>query len=146
MTEANEEPRYFPVHLRWAGNKAGELKVEGKAQIKTGTPSDEASAVGHSPEDLFVASAVVCYMDGFVEFTKKMRIEFESFECDAVGKLERVGRSFEITRINMRARVAIDAEEIKNRIERALGLAAKYCFVGNSMKCPIIHETEVFVQ
>jgi organic hydroperoxide reductase OsmC/OhrA len=145
MTEAGDEPRYFPVHLRWIGNKAGELEVKGKASIRTGPPSDEVGTIGHSPEDLFVASATICYMNGFVEFAEKMRIEFNSFECDAEGKLERVGRSFEINGIKMRARVTIESEDIKKRIERALDLAVKYCFVGNSMKCPITHETEVLV-
>ncbi len=135
----------FPVTLKWAGNKAGELLVKGKAVIMTGVPSDEDSAKGHSPEDLFVASATVCYMNGFVEFTRKMRIGFESFSCEAVGKLEMVGRSFEITGIKMTARVGIASEEIRGKISRALELAAKYCFVGNSMKCPINHETEIFV-
>ena len=91
-----------------------------------------------------MASAAVCYMNGFVNFAQKMHIEFKSFRCDAVGTLEKVGRSFEITKIKMKARVEIESEEIRKRIERALELAAKYCFVGNSMKCPISHETEIW--
>ena len=145
MNEDSDEPRLFPVTLNWAGGKTGELLVKGKAAIKTGTPSDEGGARGHSPEDLFVASATVCYMNGFVEFVKKMRIEFESFHCEAVGKLEKVGRSFEITGIEMKAEVGIASEGIRSKISRALDLAAKYCFVGNSMKCPINHETSIFV-
>jgi uncharacterized OsmC-like protein len=84
-------------------------------------------------------------MNGFIEFTKKMRIDFKSFECDAIGKLEKVGRSFEVTKIDISARVMVTSEEITQKIERALELAAKYCFIGNSMKCPISHETEVQV-
>ncbi|MFX1578291.1 MAG: OsmC family protein [Promethearchaeota archaeon] len=143
----SEEPKLFPVKLVWTGGKSGSLAVEGKTAIKTGIPSGGPKKVKyHSPEDLFVASATVCYMNGFVEFTQKMRIEFKSFECDAVGILERVGRSFEITRIEMSAKVGIGSEDVRRRINRALELAAKYCFVGNSMKCPITHETQVFVQ
>jgi len=142
----NEETIYFPVKLVWKGGKIGEISIDNKVVIRIGSPKEDISASFHTPEDLFVASAAVCYMNGFIEFTKKMRIEFKSFDCDAIGKLEKVGRSFEITGIDMMARVIVESEEIVQRIERALELAAKYCFIGNSMKCPINHETQVVVK
>jgi organic hydroperoxide reductase OsmC/OhrA len=140
-------PKYYPVRLVWAGGKKGNLTVEGKVSIKTGVPSGGPDEVTlHSPEDLFVASATMCYMNGFVEFTRKMRIDFKSFECDAVGTLEKVGRSFEVTKIDMKAKVVIGSEDIRKKIDRALELAAKYCFIGNSMKCPITHDPDVVVE
>ena len=143
----SEEPKLFPVRLVWTGGKSGNLIVDGKVAIKTGVPSGGPEAASfHTPEDLFVASAVMCYMNGFVEFARKMRIEFKSFECDAVGTLEKVDRSFEVTKIEMKARVAIGTEDIRKKIDRALELAAKYCFIGNSMKCPVLHDTEVVVE
>jgi len=147
VCHVSEEPKLYPVRLVWTGGKSGNLTVKGKVPIKTGVPSggpDEAML--HSPEDLFVASATMCFMNGFVEFTKKMRIEFKSFECDSVGTLEKVDRSFEVTKIVMDAKVVIDSEENRKRIDRALELAAKYCFIGNSMKCPITHNTTVVVE
>lgn len=139
-------PKYYPVKLIWTGGKSGNLIIEGKATIKTGVPSGgPKEAMFHSPEDLFVASATMCYMNGFVEFTRKMRIDFTSFECDAIGTLEKVGRSFEVTKIDMTAKVRIGSEDIRKRMDRALELAAKYCFIGNSMKCPITHKTMVKV-
>jgi len=141
----SEEPKYFPVRLEWTGGRSGNLTVEGKADIKTGSPLGDPEFKYHSPEDLFVASATVCYMNGFVNFCDKMRISFKSFECDSVGLLEKVDRSFEITKIEMTAKVVIESEDLRQKIDRAVELAAKYCFVGNSMKCPITHNTEVIV-
>jgi len=142
----SEEPILFPVSLVWTGGRTGKLSVEGKAVIRTGTTSgDPEERNYHSPEDLFVASVTVCYMNGFVNFTKKMHIEFTTFACDAVGTLEKVDRSFEITKIDMRARVQIESEDLRSKIARAHELAAKYCFVGNSMKCPISHDVEIVV-
>lgn len=141
----SDEPKLFPVHLVWTGDRTGELSVKDKVVIKTGSPLDS-PVKGHSPEDLFVASATVCYMNGFVNFCDKMRIEFKTFECESVGTLEKVDRSFEITKIEMRAKVTIESEDLRNKIDRALELAAKYCFVGNSMKCPITHIPEVIVE
>ena len=146
MYQVSEEPKLYPVRLVWTGGKSGDLTVEGKVSIKTGVPSGgPEEAIFHSPEDLFVASATMCFMNGFVEFTRKMRIEFKSFECDAVGTLEKVERSFEVTKIEMKTKVVIGSEDIRNKIGRALDLGAKYCFIGNSMKCPISHETDVVV-
>ncbi|MHA1965480.1 MAG: OsmC family protein [Candidatus Thorarchaeota archaeon] len=145
----NEEvkQKYFPVNLVWTGGKSGNLSIEGKVVIKTGVPSGGPEEVKfHSPEDLFVASVIMCYMNGFVEFTRKMRIEFKSFECDAVGTLDKVGRSFEVTRIDTKTKVAIGSEDIRNKIDRALELASKYCFIANSMKCPVSYDTEVVVE
>jgi len=140
-------PKYYPVKLVWTGGKSGNLIVEGKATIRTGVPSGgPEEAVLHSPEDLFVSSATMCYMNGFVEFTKKMRIEFNSFECDSVGTLEKVGRSFEVTKIVMKAKVGIGSEDIRKKIERALDLAARYCFIANSMKSDVSHETTIVVE
>ncbi|MFW9843547.1 MAG: OsmC family protein [Candidatus Thorarchaeota archaeon] len=141
----NDESKSFPVKLVWTGERTGNLQVENKVTIQTGSPMDSPVS-GHSPEDLFVASATVCYMNGFVNFCDRMRIDFKSFECDSVGTLEKVGRSFEITKIEMKAKVNIESEDLRSKIDRALELAAKYCFVGNSMKCPITHTPEVVVE
>jgi organic hydroperoxide reductase OsmC/OhrA len=143
----SKESQKYEVNLIWTGGKSGKLSVEGKPVIITGVPSDfDGEDKHHSPEDLFVASATVCFMNGFVEFTRKMHIEFKRFECKAVGLLEKVGRSFEITRIDMWAIVVIGQEKIRKKIERALELADKYCFIGNSMKCPIYHEDEIMIE
>jgi len=143
----SDEPRYFPVNLTWTGGKRGEISVGGKAIIKSGSPIGSPEEENyHSPEDLFVASATICYMNGFLNFSERMHISFKSFDCESVGVLEKVGRSFEITKIEMEARVVIESEDLRKKIDRALELAAKYCFVGNSMKCPITHDAEVIVE
>jgi organic hydroperoxide reductase OsmC/OhrA len=141
----SEDPKLFPLCLVWTGGKNGELSIDGKILIRTGPSNESGGAHFHSPEDLFVASAAVCYMNGFVYFAEKMHISFKAFTCDAVGILEKVDRSYEITKIQMSARVEIDSDSIRSKISRALELAAKYCFVGNSMKCPILHHTEIVI-
>lgn len=143
MTEREEEHR---VKVKWTGNKAGLVIVEGRPPIRTGIPPDSEGIVqDYTPEELFVAAGTVCFMNSFVYFTKKMRINFQSFEADAIGYLEMVGSSFEITRIHTKTKVTIDSEDFTKKFERALELGAKYCFVANSMKCPTTHEHEIVV-
>jgi organic hydroperoxide reductase OsmC/OhrA len=143
----SEDARRYDVRVVWTGEKSADVSLDDKLMVKTGvSPEFGDNERVPTPEDLFVASAAVCFMNGFVEFIKKMRLEFKSFECQATGLLEKVGRSFEITRIDMDATVVIDNEEIRDRVERALELADKYCFIGNSMKCPITHKNSIVVE
>lgn len=144
MTDRLEEHR---VRVEWTGNKSGLVHVEGQTDIKTGVPPDSGKEEHHyTPEELFVASGTVCFMNSFVYFTKKMHIEFISFKAESVGYLEQVGRGFEVTRIHTKTTLAISSKERKKRFERALELGAKYCFIANSMRCPTTHEHEIIVE
>ncbi|MCJ7817638.1 MAG: hypothetical protein MUP60_02200, partial [Candidatus Thorarchaeota archaeon] len=76
----SNEPILFPVNLVWTGGKSGSLSVEGKTVIKSGSPLGSPEEVSyHTPEDLFVASATICYMNGFLNFQDKMHINSISF-------------------------------------------------------------------
>ncbi|TXT57060.1 MAG: hypothetical protein BAJATHORv1_20660 [Candidatus Thorarchaeota archaeon] len=145
MSEREEQTKEYDVKVKWIEGKSGEVLVEEMPKIRTGKVSEDSKQF-HTPEHLFVASATVCYMNSFVYFTEKMRLEFISFETDAVGTLDKVGRSFEITKIHTKTKLVIEDEKLKNRFERALELGAKYCFVANSMKCPVTHEHEILVR
>ncbi|MFX1368431.1 MAG: OsmC family protein [Promethearchaeota archaeon] len=141
-----EETRGYDVRVTWDNEAGGTVLVESKPSIKVVRPQGEESAPDlYAPEHLFVAAATVCFMNSFIYFTRRMRIEFKSFECEATGFLEKVGKSFEVTRITTRSKLVIDSENLKPKFTRALELGAKYCFIANSMKCPVEHEDEIVV-
>ena len=141
-----ERPRTYDVRVSWDHDDGGAVHVEGMPDIQVVKPREEERISNvYTPEHLFVAAATVCFMNSFIYFTRRMHIEFKSFECSATGFLEQVGRSFEITRISTKSRLVIEAEDLRQRFERALELGAKYCFVANSMKCPVTHENEIVV-
>jgi len=143
----SESPQESHVKVLWTGEKSGKVIVEGRAEIVTGIPpSSDGTSQNYTPEELFVAAGTVCFMNSFVYFTKKMHIEFKSFEVESVGHLEQVDRSFEVTRIDSKAKLVIESADLRKKFERALELGAKYCFVSNSMKCPTHHENEIIVE
>ncbi|UCE09154.1 MAG: OsmC family protein [Candidatus Thorarchaeota archaeon] len=143
----SEEPKEYRLKVAWDHERGGEAIFEGKPSLRVSWPKGfEGNPEYFSPEDLFVASATICFVNSFVYFTKRMHIEFKAFECEGTGTLEQVGRSFEITKIINRARVVIESEELRSKFERALYLGAKYCFVANSMKCPVAHEGDIVVE
>ncbi|MFX0106992.1 MAG: OsmC family protein [Candidatus Hodarchaeota archaeon] len=143
----SEETREYNLRVLWDAEKGGTVLVQGKPDIRVVKPQgDERSPDLFTPEDLFVASATVCFMNSFIYFTRRMRIEFQSFECDSTGILEKVDRSFEVTKITTRSKLVISSEDLRGKFERALELGAKYCYIANSMKCPVFHEHEIMVQ
>ena len=143
----SDEVEEYHVRVKWTGGKSGTVVLKDKPEIVTGIPPEFRSEKPfYSPEELFVASGSVCFMNSFVHFTEKMRIVFKSLEIEAVGFLEKVGRSFEITKIHQNATVVVESANLRKKFERALELGAKYCFVANSMKCPTIHENVILVE
>jgi organic hydroperoxide reductase OsmC/OhrA len=147
VMQMGEEPKLYDVTVVWDHNEGGEVQLEGKSSIKVVKPKGEESSPDlYTPEHLFVASVTVCFMNSFIYFTRRMHIDFKSFECVGSGTLEQIGKSFEITKIEIRSRLTIDSEELRSKFERALYLGAKYCFVGNSMKSSIAHENDIVVE
>ena len=139
------ESEHF-VDVEWTGGRSARVMVKGQPEIKTGIPKDAAEGERfYTPEELFVAAGAVCFMNSFVYFTHKMRLEFKDMKVESVGYLEQVGNSYEMTKIHVKTRLVVESDDQRGKFERALELGAKYCFIANSMKCPTNHEHEIVV-
>jgi organic hydroperoxide reductase OsmC/OhrA len=146
VSTVSEELHEYTARVDWTQGSEGIMLVEGKPLVEVAAPPEFDGPEGIlSPEDLFVASAASCFMTTFVTFSKKIRFEYKSFSCVAKGTLERVEKGFEFTRIHISATVSVGSDDIKPKAERALELAAKYCLVSNSMKCPTEHVNEIVI-
>ncbi len=137
----DDEAKEFDVRVKWIEGPKGDVIVDGMPTIRVGMPPSN-----HTPEHLLVAAVSACMMNSFVYFTKKMHIEFKAFEVEGKGVLEKVDRSFEVTKVIVKARVVIDSEDLRSKFERAMELGAKYCFVANSLKASVEHYHEVIVE
>ena len=137
----------YMATVNWKHDRIGDLIIEGKPNVEVSTPPEFEGPEGIiSPEDLFVAAATSCFMTTFLTFSKKMRFEFKSFSCEGHGRLERVDKGYQFTKLVLKTKVTVSAEELVSKTERALELAGKYCLVSNSMKCPTEHENSVVVE
>ena len=142
----SEQSHEYHVRVDWKKERVGDLIIQGKPIIEVASPPEFEGPKGIiSPEDLFVAAATSCFMTTFIAFTKKMRFEHKAFSCKGKGTLERVEKGFQFTKLLLKTTVMVESEETKAKAERALELAAKYCLVSNSMKCPVVHEDKVIV-
>jgi organic hydroperoxide reductase OsmC/OhrA len=137
----------YTTTVNWKHNQIGELIIEGKPNLEVSTPPEFDGPEGIiSPEDLFVAAATSCLMTTFVNFSKRMHFEFKSFSCEGQGRLERVDKGFQFTKLVLKTKVVVATEELVPKADRALELAGKYCLVSNSMKCQTEHENSVIVE
>ena len=74
-----------------------------------------------------------------------MRVEFLSYDCDAVGYLEQGETGLVITRIVLRPKIVVKSEEDVRKTERALELSLSRCFIANSIKSRVEVEPEIVV-
>lgn len=137
----------YTAEVLWTENKMGDLIIEGKPRLSVATPPEFGGHEGiTSPEDLFVASAVVCLMSTFLSMSAKVKAEYQSFSCRGEGKLEKVdGKGLLFTRIDLYPRVVVQKEENVPSVEKALSLAHKYCLVTNSMTSDVLMHPEVLL-
>ncbi len=98
-----------------------------------------------TPEDLFVAAENTCFLMTFISMSEKMRFEFISFECEAVGHLEKTDEGLVFTKIILKPRIEIRNEEDVKKVERALEVTDRNCLIANSMKSKIVVEPEIVV-
>lgn len=140
----------FEVKVTWKEQKKGKLFISSeKPSFEVATPPIFKG--GHegiiSPQDLFVASAISCYMTTFTSMTSKTRGEYLGFACKGIGILEvdeDGGSSF--STIKLFPRILAATEDDISKLRRAVELTEKYCLVTRSLKSSmeispeIVHE------
>jgi len=100
-----------------------------------------------TPEQLFVASLNSCYLATFVAIAELSKIDFVSFTCTAVGKLERAeGQHYRITEVTLRPRLVLSEAAELNLARKALEKAGKNCFIANSILTRVKVEPEIEIE
>ena len=98
-----------------------------------------------SPEHLFTAAVSSCYMTTFLAVAENSKLAFESFACQASGKLEQVEGKYLMTEILLEPHVVLTHEEDKGKAERVLQKSEAACLITNSIKSTVIVASEILV-
>lgn len=98
-----------------------------------------------SPEHLFTASVVSCFMTTFLAIADFSKFSFNAFSCDAVGVLDKVEGKFLMTEITLHPKLSIANESDKEKAERLLVKAEAACLISNSIKTTVHLKPEVLV-
>lgn len=142
------EKHVYPVSLKWDSGRVGIMNAPGlEDKITVATPPEFDKGVPGiwSPEHLYTASVLSCFMTTFLAIAEYSKLEFEDFDCTADGILEKEDRRFLMTEIHLKARLKLSNPDKKERAERILQKSESACLISNSIKTKVTLETEIVV-
>ncbi|MBI2280345.1 MAG: OsmC family protein [Bacteroidetes bacterium] len=136
----------YNVSLKWEEGRKGivsspELPV--KIEVATPPEFDKGVLGIWSPEHLYTAAVLSCFMTTFLAIAEYSKLEYKSFECDAEGVLDKVDGKFLMTEVSLKARLVIDDESKKERAERILEKSEAACLISNSIKTKVNLTTNI---
>jgi peroxiredoxin-like protein len=142
------EPHYYDVSVQWKNDRVGVMTSTVLPDaIEVATPPQFAKGVEGiwSPEHLLVAAVNSCLMTTFLAIAENSKLQFESFDAYANGKLEMVEGKYMISEIVLQPVVVISPEENIERADRVLQKAEAACLISNSVKSTIIFKPQIKV-
>lgn len=130
----------YNVSLKWNEGRKGIMESpELPTKIEVATPPEFDKGIPGiwSPEHLYTAAVLSCFMTTFLAIAEFSKLEFKSFDCDAEGVLDKVEGKFLMTEVNLKARLVIDDASKKERAERILEKSEAACLISNSIKTKV---------
>ena len=130
----------YNVSLKWNEGRKGIMhspELPTKIEVATPPQFDKGIPGIWSPEHLFTASVLSCFMTTFLAIAEYSKLEFISFDCDAEGVLDKVDSKFLMTEVTLKARLIIDDASKKERAERILEKSEAACLISNSIKTKV---------
>ena len=134
------EQHYYNVNLSWTSEREGNLSSpELNDEIKVATPPPFTKGIEGvwSPEHLLTASVSSCYMTTFLAIAENSKLEFETFSCEAKGKLEQIEGKYLITEIELFPKLKIKNESDAEKAMRILLKTEKACLISNSIQMKV---------
>lgn len=130
----------YNVSLKWEEGRKGVMnspELPTKIEVATPPEFDKGIPGIWSPEHLFTASVLSCFMTTFLAISEFSKLEFKSFDCDVEGVLDKVDGKFLMTEINLKVLLVIDDESKKERAIRILEKSEAACLISNSIKTKV---------
>lgn len=136
----------YNVSLNWKEGRKGIMESpELPTKIEVATPPEFEKGIPGiwSPEHLYTASVLSCFMTTFLAIAEYSKLEFENFDCDAEGILDKVDGKFLMTEINLTAKLKINDLDKKEKAERVLQKSEAACLISNSIKTTVNLNCEI---
>ena len=139
----------YQVDLTFIENRKGTLSSPVLTQsVEVATPPEFPKGMPGiwSPEHLFVAAISSCLMTTFLAVSENSKLPFVSFNCEAIGKLNKVDGKFMMTEVTLKPTLVIEQADQYDRAKRILEMSEKVCLISNSVKSTIIFEPTIKTQ
>ena len=135
----------YEVDLAWKESRKGVISSPVLTQsIEVATPPEFQKGIENiwSPEHLFVAAINSCLMTTFLAVAENSKLDFESFNSQANGKLDKVDGK----EVLLRPTLVINNSEMQDKAKRVLEMSEKACLISNSVKSTIIFDPTILIQ
>lgn len=139
---------FYDVNVNWTSDRKGTMTSSVLPQsIEVATPPEFPQGMPGiwSPEHLLVAAVNSCLMTTFLAISANSKLNYTSFNSEAVGKLEIVDGKYMISEITLRPKLTIAHEADLEKAERILQKSEAACLISNSVKSTIIFQPEILV-
>ncbi|QMW01026.1 OsmC family protein [Spirosoma foliorum] len=142
------EPHYYEVNLGWQYARLGQLSSPTLTEsIDVATPPEFPKGIPGvwSPEHLLVAAVSSCFMTTFLAIAENSKLDFDDFDCRAVGKLENKDSKLQISEIQLYPKLVLVDDSDIEKGERVLQKAEKACLIANSIRSVVTSKADIRV-
>ena len=144
-----ESIHFYNTAIRWDEGRRGTLTSPDLSnEITVATPPEFPKGEPNiwSPEHLYVAAANSCLMTTFLAIAENSKLDFISFDSNAIGRLEKIDGNFMISEIELKPVIVLKNEADKEKALRIIEKSERACLISNSMKSKMILSPEVIIQ
>jgi peroxiredoxin-like protein len=143
-----ETTHLYDVNVNWESERKGIMSspvLTSKIEVATPPEFPKGMPGIWSPEHLLVAAVNSCLMTTFLAIAENSKLNFEHFECNASGKLEKVDGKYMISEIELTPLLTLNNEAERERAIRVLEKSEAACLISNSIKSKIVFQPRVII-
>ena len=85
-------------------------------------------------------------MTTFLAIAENSRLEFNSFACKALGKLDKTEKGFAMTHVHLEPVVTVSKEKDEDRARKVLEKSEQHCLITHSIRSEVTMTPKVEVQ
>jgi peroxiredoxin-like protein len=133
------EPEYrYAARAHWTVYRRGEVSAEGLKPVEFSAPPEFQGEAGiWTPEHLFLASIVSCFVTTFRAIAENSRFEFRALEVEAAGGLDKDEGGFRFGEVLLHPVLMVEREADRERGLRLLHKSERHCIISRSVRSMI---------
>jgi len=140
---------HYQVKVNWLQDRKGIVSSNVlPQQIEVATPPEFTKGMPGiwSPEHFLVAAANSCLMTTFLAIAENSKLDFISFESNAIGILDKQEGKYMIVEIILHPIVLVSHQDLVEKALRLIEKSEAACLISNSLKSKIVLQPKVIVQ
>jgi organic hydroperoxide reductase OsmC/OhrA len=143
-----ENKHQYEANVEWTEDRKGIISSPVLNQkIEVATPPDFPKGEPNiwSSEHLFVAAISSCVMNTFFAIAENSDLNYEGFECNAIGIVEKIDDKYLVTEVNLKPILTISDKADSDKALRVLDMTQKSCIISNSVTSKVLMYPKIVV-